>query len=245
MKRVFRVFIEHGEVGEEADLRPDDARHLSRVLRLQTGTPVQGFDGRGGIYHGVITHLEHDGGRIRVEKIGREPPPAGPFITLAMALVRTEPMETAIQKATELGCHRFLPLISRYVSRKQAFLYVQSRLPRWERISRESLKQCRRNTRLVIMPSMKAIPFFKTEWSGSKLLLHPNAATSLKTFLEKTEERPSHLMISIGPEGGWSEVEENLALENGFKRFTLGPTILKAETAAITTLSIIMNHYFW
>jgi 16S rRNA (uracil1498-N3)-methyltransferase len=131
-----------------------------------------------------------------------------------------------------------IPVVSRFVSRKDAAAYIRGRLPRWERIVRESMKQCRRNTAMEIMPPLAAPDVFRRPWPGRRLLLHPPVARGLSECQEWAgDERP--LLVAIGPEGGWSDEEVALAEENGFECFGLGKTILRTETAALAVLAVL------
>ena len=179
MGRQYRVFLdEPAAAGAEAKLRPEDAHHLARVLRLSIGAPVSGFDGRGRVYEGILTTLGPRGGVLRVESVREEPPPAPPRIDLAVALVRLEAFEWLVQKAVELGCGRFQPLVADHCSRGQGLATARARLDRWRRIARESLKQCRRNFELELAEPISAREFLSRPAADgeNRWLLHPDGA---------------------------------------------------------------------
>ncbi len=179
MGRRYRIFLEKpAAAGAEAKLRPEDAHHLARVLRLSAGARVAGFDGRGRVYEGVLTALGPGGGALRVEAVWEEPPPAPPRIVLAVALVRLEAFEWLVQKAVELGCDRFQPLVADHCSRGQGLAMARARLDRWRRIARESLKQCRRNFEMELAEPVTAREFLgRLAAEGEcRWLLHPDGA---------------------------------------------------------------------
>jgi 16S rRNA (uracil1498-N3)-methyltransferase len=238
MGRVIRVHIPPSSVGQEVDISREDVHHLQRVLRLEAGARIEGFDGCGGLYRGEFRSGGSTGGRFLVTEACSEDTTEKPDVTLALALIRPEPMEWTIQKAVELGCHRLIPMVSRYVSRKDAAAYIRGRLPRWERIVRESMKQCRRNTAMEIIPPLTAADVFGRPWPGRRLLLHPTAGRGVTDWREWAgDARP--LVVAIGPEGGWSDEEVALAGANGFECFGLGTTILRTETAALAVLAVL------
>lgn len=271
MGRRYRIFLEKpAAAGAEAKLRPEDAHHLARVLRLSAGARVAGFDGRGRVYVGVLTALGPGGGALRVEAIWEEPPPAPPRIVLAVALVRLEAFEWLVQKAVELGCDRFQPLVADHCSRGQGLAMARARLDRWRRIARESLKQCRRNFEMELSAPVAAREFLgrPLEEGESRWLLHPDGGPlpGLLAGAKPTVEEPSPLadaaepadpgqalpilgpeavVASIGPEGGWSEEEIRAAESGGFARAALGEHILRTETAALAVLTLLQARYHW
>lgn len=252
MARLCRVYLEEpAAAGGEAKLRPEDAHHLARVLRQSTGARVAGFDGRGRVYEGVLTALNPHAGTLRVESIREEPPPAPPQIVLAVALVRLEAFEWLVQKAVELGCGRFQPLVADHCSRGQGLATARARLDRWRRIARESLKQCRRNFEMELAAPVAAREFLARPAAEgeSRWLLHPDGAP-LPRFLdgkgaEPAESRPDTVVAAIGPEGGWSEAEVRTAESGGFTRVALGEHILRTETAALAVLALLQARYHW
>jgi len=238
MGRIIRVYLPPAQVGDEVAVGREDVHHLAQVLRLSGGTVIEGFDGEGGWYRGVFSPGGPTGGRFRVTETRRENIPAAGGISLGLALIRPEPMEWAIQKATELGCRQFIPLVSHHVDRRDAAAYIRGRLPRWERIVRESMKQCRRNTLMTLSPPLTAADFFRRPGSGRRLLLHPQAEKSHGTWWRRADA-DSSCLVAIGPEGGWSEAEVDLARSQGFECFGLGDIILRAETAALAILAVL------
>ncbi|MBN2430387.1 MAG: 16S rRNA (uracil(1498)-N(3))-methyltransferase [Acidobacteria bacterium] len=238
MGRVIRVHIPPTQVGDETAISREDVHHLEQVLRLAGGVTIEGFDGEGGWYRGVFCPGGPTGGRFRVTETGREDDTAKASVSLGLALIRPEPMEWAIQKATELGCRQLFPLISHHVSRRDAAQYIRGRLPRWERIVRESMKQCRRNTVMDIAPPVTATDFFQQAWFGRRLLLHPLSERAATAWWRRAGA-DSSCLVAIGPEGGWSEAEVDLARNQGFECFGLGETILRTETAALAVLAVL------
>ncbi len=218
-----------------AILTPDQAHHLRDVLRLGAGDEVELFDGAGSAYSGRI---ERCGPEVRIALVRRiENAPEGTnSLALAAALVKSDRFEWILQKGTELGVARFLPLETRFSTVRVPTARVQARLQRWRRIVLEASRQSRRVTVPDIEPPR---PF-------ASLLAAPDFAPYSRFLLyEKAQERLdvasticSPVLLCIGPEGGWDEAEALAAGHAGFRVASLGPRILRAETAASAAVSI-------
>jgi len=244
MSRPYRVFIPETAPGQEIPLNQGDARHLAVVLRLGPGAAVTGFDGRGQVYEGVLTRVQSRAVVMRVDRVAAAPRPPEPELCLALALVRDDPFEWAVQKATELGCARLQPLQGTFGT-PRGKRPGPSRLERWRRISLESLKQCRRNFLMTIDPPCDSREFFARAEAGEKMLLHPVEAPALPDCLAGGDSRPGRVIVAIGPEGGWSPAELAAAEQAGFRRFSLGPLILRTETAAVAVLALLAARFHW
>lgn len=215
------------------------ARHLVRVLRQQAGDRVTLFDGAGQSGDAIIRHTGRDTVELELlnlDTVGCESPLQ---LTLAMAMVRGDQMDLVVQKATELGTTALQPLLTeRSVIRLQPSR-VPKRLAHWRRLAASACEQSGRNT----LPTINA-PLNLPEWLGDlgdmraqelRLVAHPVAGqqTALPT-------RPaSSVRVLVGPEGGFSNNEIQLANSRGFAKVWLGPRILRAETAAISLLSLV------
>lgn len=245
MSRVFRVFVDSVPEGRETPLCPEDARHLARVLRLGPGAEVEGFDGRGSILRGVLTRLSPQEGSLLVKEVSVLPPPPRPNLSLALALIRPDPFEWAIQKAVELGCQTLIPLVSRFTDPAARSSAERALSSRWPRIARESLKQCRRNREMVLTPLMTFPDLLKRKPAGPGLLLHPYEASPLSDLLQSVQDPPEEIVLAVGPEGGWSDEEVKSALEAGYSAFSMGSLILRAETAAVASLSLCAARWHW
>ena len=245
MSRLHRVFLPAASPGEEIALCEGEARHVALVLRLEPGTPVVGFDGRGTLYDAVLVRVEPRSTVVRVERVTAAPPPPEPELTLALAMVRDEPFEWAIQKATELGCHRLQPLLGDFCAPRARRQKPDRRLDRWRRISLESLKQCRRSETMEILSPRVSQEYFAGGHSGERRLLHPDRAPALPEHLAALAERPERVAVAVGPEGGWSPTELALAGQAGFALFSLGPLVLRSETAAAAALTLLAARFHW
>lgn len=245
MGRIFRVFIQPAQVGDTVDLAVEEARHLYKVLRCQAGECVEGFDGRGGVYRLEILTLGPADATARILERDRDQGGAAVPLILGQALIKPDAMEWVIQKATELGVERFQPLVSRFVDRREPRQYIEARLTRWERIVRESLKQSGRNVRMEVLPPVDALDFMCGGEEACRLIPHPYARLSLQESLAPLKRPVSAVRLAIGPEGGWAEDEVAAAVRGGFTVFRLGPHVMRADTAAVATVAILMSRFGW
>jgi 16S rRNA (uracil1498-N3)-methyltransferase len=231
-----RFYVPPGLIRNDIAVLPaGPAHHLRHVLRLGAGTPVEVFDGEGHTWAGQV---EFVGGEVRV--LLQEPltaaNDAGPQITLALALIRPERFEWALEKSTELGVTAIVPLVTRFSEVRIPASKITAKLERWERIAREASRQCERAT----------LPRIRTPVTPADLFQLPEIAGSSKLWLHaRTGEQPcfssaaAPTVVCVGPEGGWHEDETAAARSAGCSIVTLGRRILRSETAAVAALAII------
>jgi len=232
-----RFYVSRDQILDRvAILPPDQAHHLHTVLRLTQGDEVELIDGYGTGYLGSI---EMHGKAIRVvdlKKIAYSPLPTA-ILTLAPALIKSDKFEWMIQKATELGVHEIIPLRTRHCEIRLSEAKVEARLERWQRIARESAKQCRRLTIPRVRPAMAFSDFLQDECISpcNKVLFSEKSSEPL----DGGSLAPERTILCIGPEGGWEEGELDAAAQAHFRIVSLGPLILRAETAALVAITLI------
>jgi 16S rRNA (uracil1498-N3)-methyltransferase len=263
-----RRFIADAVDGDRAMLTGAHAAHLSRVLRARVGQEFDiAADGR--VRRGRVVTVT----TTRVEfELGEDVPSAtlAP-VTLYLAITKFDRLEWAIEKCTELGAARIIPVIA---ARTDAHLVAaaQKRTERWRRLAAQAAEQSRRVTPPEICAPLRlnravlAIP-------GTRIVLaesehHRSLKEALKDLLalgQAEDQLPStpglvrsdggsssisrghpektfpEVALALGPEGGWTDLELNWFSESGWMRATLGPTVLRAETAAIAALAIVLS----
>ena len=240
-----RFFIDRHAIGEDtAVIEGELFRHLISVLRLKVGARLILADGEGGEYAGILTTLEGDRALVRIEEtLTAVASGAIPAITLIQGIPKGERMEFILQKGTELGAAGFVPFVSsRTIPRLSGDKAVE-RVRRWERIVTEAARQCRRPDIPEIggiMPLSEALAAAGQE--VRLLLWEEESERSLKEFLEASP-CPASVALLIGPEGGLSREEAEEAMAAGFVPVTLGPRILRTETAGPAVLAILQ--YVW
>ncbi|HEY6937534.1 MAG TPA: RsmE family RNA methyltransferase [Terriglobales bacterium] len=220
--------------GNRAVLLGEHAAHLSRVLRAQVG---QEFDiaAEGVVRRGRVVSVSEE----RVEFELGEEVEATPLaqVTLALAIFKFDRMEWVIEKCTELGVTRILPFAARRTDARLAAAAVK-RVERWRRIAREAAEQARRAAQPEIVNPVKLGDVLALQGELRIVLSEAETATSLRELC--ASGGGSSLLLAIGPEGGWTTEEVQAFAEAGWRTASLGPTILRAETAAIAALAVVM-----
>ncbi len=227
-----------------ASLTGEQAAHLVRVLRAQAGMEFDIVAGER-VWHAVVAGITDDAVRFTlIAELAAEP--ALP-IALLLAVFKFDRMEWAIEKATELGVERMVPVIARRTEKHLAQA-AQARVERWRRIAREAAKQSRRSDVPVIEDPL-ALTIAVQQGSGSTrlLLAEGEQSTTLRAALTRALANASgtlpELRLAIGPEGGWVAEEQALFAAEGWSAVSLGPRILRAETAAITAVALAAALY--
>jgi 16S rRNA (uracil1498-N3)-methyltransferase len=225
------------------------AEHMARVLRALPGLEADVVAG-GHVFHAEVVAVTPS--EVRFNLIAEmQADPALP-VTLVMAVYKFDRMEWAIEKATELGVVAIAPVIARRTEKHLA-LAAGKRAERWRRIAHEAAQQSRRSDVPVIhdpapladrVRAASAAPRYPM---GSQyiVLAEQERTTTLRNVVDEAiasaqEEMPT-LEIAIGPEGGWAPEEEALFDANGWIAASLGPRILRAETAAIAALAVVAS----
>lgn len=221
--------------GNRAALTGDHADHLIRVLRARVG---QEFDIATGaiVRHGRIVAIE--GGRVEFE-LGDEVPAATiPRITLLLAVFKFDRMEWAIEKCTELGVSRIIPVLARRTDAHLASAAAK-RAERWRRIANQAAEQSRRAAPPDVADPLKWKEA-ATITAGLRIVL---AESEQQTRLRDLLASPpaGEILLAIGPEGGWADDELQLFQKSGWTSASLGSTILRAETAAIAATAITIS----
>jgi len=230
-----RFFVSQGKMRDErVTLEGEQARQIAQVLRRKSGDQILVFDGSGFEYEAVIEQCSRKAVEARIVHVKGPFPSPALFLTLAQGLPKAPKMDLIVQKATELGVGRIIPILTeRSVPR-------EGKVARWKRIAQEAAEQCGR----VTIPFIEQIQDLKQYlaayankgvalviWEGERL-------QGLKALLRSLP--PSHsFTLLVGPEGGFSQEEVALAERRGFVTASLGTRTLRSETAAFVALSIV------
>jgi 16S rRNA (uracil1498-N3)-methyltransferase len=228
----------------------EDVRHIRNVLRSVPGDKLELSDGAGTDFDTAIELIEKDAVVVRILEStpNRTEPPID--ITLFQGIPKADKMDFIIQKCIELGVKRIVPVMTtRTVVRFDNARDASAKAARWQRIAAEAAKQCDRGIISVIEEPVRFADSLKLA-EGSRLKLIPyeeETEGNLRFQLERVKAENSlengqqrlEIAVFIGPEGGFTPEEVSKAVENGFKSVTLGPRILRTETAGIAVVSII------
>ena len=225
-----------------ASIEGAQAAHVARVLRAQPGMEADVVAG-GRVFHAEVAAVSAD--EVRFNLVAEvQADPALP-VTLVVAVYKFDRMEWAIEKATELGVAAMAPVIAQRTEKHLAQA-AEKRAERWRRIVHEAAQQSRRSDVPLIHTPVSLAERVRVASDATRIVLaEQERTTTLRRLVEEAveaggEEMPS-IEIAIGPEGGWAPAEEALFDANGWRAATLGPRILRAETAAIAALAVVAS----
>jgi 16S rRNA (uracil1498-N3)-methyltransferase len=225
-------------LNSEAVLDGAEAHHLIHVLRAEIGEPIEVFNGSGEIWKGEILQIEPGAVRLsRLQLLGKEVPSVYRVI-LIQSMCKSDKLEWILQKATELGIAEIHLLdAERSVVKLPAQRYP-NRMERWNRIIMNAAKQSRRSVLPRLFSPVPCPALYQQVQADTKLLLSENETQNRLKKALRTMSTGS-IAVAVGPEGGWTLAEEALFRQNGFQSVSLGPNILRTETAAISILSVL------
>ena len=239
-----RFFVDSSNInGSRAFLAGSDARHIQQVLRLTPGDFIMLFDGSGNEYESIIEKILHNKVSVVLKDKKSSTSESPVQLIAAQAILKDRKMDTLLRQLTELGVTKWIPFSAeRSVPRPDANR-MGKRIQRWEKIARESLKQCKRGC----LPKIDEYRTFKNVMDYArecdlKIMFHQDARDVIEPFIADNMARNmagKRIFLMFGPEGGFSQDEVDMALEKGFKAVRIGPRILRAETAPVAACAIV------
>ncbi|MCK5880461.1 MAG: 16S rRNA (uracil(1498)-N(3))-methyltransferase [Sinobacterium sp.] len=232
--RIPRIFTDQALVsGTQVMLEEQASNHISRVLRMQEGRDLILFNGRGGYFEAQISSIEKKSVTVSIADFFNEDKQSPLTTQLGISISKGDRMEWLIQKATELGIHSITPLLTKNSQLKLNAERMEKKQKQWQQIAISACEQCGRNIVPIINEITALSSWLPTVNTEKKLVLHHRSDTSLHG------DKPASVALLIGPEGGLSQTEIALAQTFDFQALTLGPRVLRTETAPLTALSII------
>ena len=229
-------FVDEEIESSEYSLFGEDGRHIAKSLRMKQGENLTLCSPSGTVHNCVVEKVEGDFVVVRILSSEQSEAEPSVKVTLYQALPKGDKMEFIIQKAVEIGVTEIVPVISsRCVSRPDQ-KSLSKKLLRWQKIAKQAAMQSGRG----IVPKVKdAVPFEKgvENAKGEKVIFYELGGESVRDILS---DKQKEISIFIGSEGGFSGDEVDLVLKNGGRKATLGKRILRAETAPLVALSVIM-----
>lgn len=242
-----RFFIApEGITGSIVEIDGVQARHLEKVLRLKAGDRVLVFDGQGHEYQVKLLGKEKDTWKGEIESIIADTGEPGVRLTLVQGIPKGDKMDTIIQKAVEIGVKRIIPMCSEHNVVRLTGDKATKKVQRWQLIAREACKQCRRN----IIPQISSVVDFAALLPGLAdypvvMLYEHEEQLRLGRLLKEQGRnfREQDIYLLVGPEGGFSDQEVELARRQNAYIAGLGPGILRTETAGLVAASIVLYEY--
>ena len=234
--------------GSTVELAPEEARHLRDVLRLEPGDEVFVFDGEGREFRCTIKESGRNGATLSVKgQIEAARPESSLRLTLGLALLKGEKFDLVVQKATELGVWRIIPVVTKLADvRLRDAADTARRVARWQRIALEACKQSGRALVPEIaapVPCAALIESVSSERDGWRAMFAERGGSGLNETIKNLQAQPLKVTALVGSEGGWTDEEIALAESAGWSVVTLGGRTLRAETAAIA-ITALLQHAF-
>ena len=236
MTRNFRAFssTELSEDDDELILDQEESYHLGKVLRAQVGSSLEVLDGRGSLADAEVAQLDRKATRVKILGWKSFAPPK-PFFQMAVAMTKANRWEEIIRPLTEMGVGRITPLFTERTEVRIPADKEMGKLAKWRKLAIEACKQSGNPWLPKIDPPVRFEELLQDD--ENLRLMASLRAHSAKPLIE-LERMTDKVQLIIGPEGGWTEEEENLAAENGVNVFSLGPNVLRVETATLCALAV-------
>ena len=234
--RRFRI-SSHEIVDDHVQLRGAEFHHLRHVLRLDVGTRIGLYDERGTTYSGKIIQIASESAELAITQIDLQSPSSF-HSTLAQSVLKGPKMDLVIEKATELGVSSIAPFHSAHTVARIPEAKQIDRVERWQRIAQAAAKQSGSLPPEIYPPrSFSGLLHSAPQSAGRILFSEHEQSVHFKDYAKNSPTLDS-LYMFVGPEGGFSPKEVELALASGFTSISLGPSILRAETASIAAIAL-------
>lgn len=236
-----RIFVDQSiKLSDVVTLDGSKAHHLAHVLKMRVADPLIIFNGSGGEFRAKVIDVKKDRLKVHIEQhdpVNRE---SELRITLLLAVLKKDPMRQALQRATELGVSEIIPVWTQHLSDRKS--HPSRRVETWQSIVEGASEQSGRTQVPNIvepLPFQEVILENQSRSKGLKLIAHLNQGP-LKLSQEPFNPAAG-VTLAIGPEGGFSETEIEIAVTAGFLPFSIGPRILRAETAPAALLAYLQT----
>lgn len=223
-------------IGAQIDLPADTAHHIF-VLRLNVGDTIEIFNGEGGNFLATLSlvNKKQVSAEVKVFQAREVELPFG--LCLAQALPEGSKMDWIIEKAIELGVNTIQALAAQRSVVKLSAERAEKKMAHWQGIIQAATEQCGRNRLAHLAPLIDVQKWLAQQDMHKRILLSPRAETSLADWAR--HQPPQAITLMIGPEGGFSEVEELFAIKQGALMLSIGPRVLRTETAGLTAISVL------
>lgn len=243
-----RIFVpDKVDPAKPVQLPAQEAYHLVKVLRLAKGDHFELVDGAGVLFLALIEEADPQNATAQITSVQTANSEPKVRVTLVQGLPKGDKLEWVIQKATELGVAEVIPLEVEHAVVKYTGEKAVKKVERWRKIAAEASKQADR-LQIPWVTEVKSLPQLADQeefWEGLHLLASEASSVDLKKTLQEAgrDALPERVVIYIGPEGSFSQSELDLLISHGVQPVSLGPRILRTETAGLALLSMIMYEF--
>ena len=220
---------------------PEEAEHLSRVLRLGAGAEVEVIDGRGGLWRAQVIEAGKRSALLQLTERGQPAPETRVAITLVMCVLKADKMDDVVRDAVMLGVAAIQPVVSERSEIRMATLVKSERVSRWQRIAVASAKQCGRAVVPAIHDAAPIDRYWRDQTDAARVMcLEPAAVPGQVTSIHDVP-RPRAAELIIGPEGGFTPSEVAAAHAAGVILLSLGGRTLRADAVPIVALTALLT----
>lgn len=232
--QVPRAFIDQElATGKSIQLPAEAARHLGTVLRLKAGQELEVFNGAGGCYRARLLSADRRGAIVELLEFQNDDRESPLSLVLVQGISRGQHMDYTLQKSVELGVTAIVPLLSEHSNVRLDDDRSKSRMAHWRGVMISACEQCGRNRIPDLVQPRAPADWLAEDSSDQRFLLDPGGEK-----LAEGSGRPRSVSLMVGPEGGFSTREIQLALDRGYRRTHLGPRTLRTETAAVAAIAL-------
>ncbi len=234
------IIPEITELPSKGCITGQDAKHIFKVLRKKRGDNIAITDGNGKDYNSIILNATPESIEIKIIEKSDSITESFIDITLGSGMLKDKKMDFVLKHITQLGVKKWIPFFCERSIPSPNIIKMEKRKKRWESIAKESLKQCNRSCLPEISEPLNFETLIKqSENHDLKIAFWEKSGQKIKTLQNSVS--PKKIIILIGPEGGFSKKEILMAREKGFLSYSLGPRILRAETASIASCTLIQH----
>jgi len=230
-----RFHVEEVAPGARVELPEWSAHHAREVLRLRAGDTVRLFDGRGAEYEATLDRVTRREVHARILSAVTPRPESPLRVVLALSPLKGDRMELVVQKATELGVAAIRPVILVRTDAAARPALKGTRQERWDKVAAGAAEQCGRAVVPEVHPTVTLDQLMAEPFEGRRLLLLETGATRP---LGAGDAVPRQVLLLVGPAGGFDPLEVERLQASGFEAVSLGPRILRSETAAVAAVAV-------
>jgi 16S rRNA (uracil1498-N3)-methyltransferase len=227
-------------VGQEFTLPDTTFRHAVQVLRLGVGEPLILFNGEGGEYLAQMSNISKRSASVLIDSFTAIDTESPIHLTLVQAVIKPDKMDFALQKAVELGANTIQPLITQRSVVRIGKEQVDKKLQHWEGIVVAACEQSGRTRMPAVQAPLTLERWLETPFAGTRLILAPGNFPRINAL---PADLPTPIALLIGPEGGFTDEEVETCVQAGVMPVSLGPRILRAETASSAALALLQHRF--
>lgn len=238
--RISRVYLDRRlKTGHSIALPRDRSHYVINVLRIKKGDAIKLFNNTGYDFDARLVDITKKSARFKILGSSKNDLEPDLKITLALALSRGAQMDYALRKAVELGVDEIVPLITEFTAVRLEPSRLSNKLSHWKKIIISAAEQCGRSKLANLSAPVDFKVWIKKDLVTTRLIMRPQGDTPMQSI----EINDNKICLIIGPEGGFSQAEIKFAERNNFRSVSLGPRVLRVETAVVSSLSLIQ--YCW